>query len=330
MKKIILAGGGWTRLWPLSTEAMPKQFISIFSSTSLLQNTFERLAGIDGERDSVYFSTHQKYGDKIIQQIWCDVDKLILEPERKNTAPAIALVVKYLEDVVGCNEDEVVLVAPADHIISPQEKFSATILSWVDAAQQGNIVLFGISPTSPETGYGYIKYDPNILWNIFPVCAFTEKPNMETAQHYLDSGQYLWNAGIFMFTIKTIKTAFANYCPSLFRVMQESYDTFLQQFMSLESISFDYAVMEKASNVVVTPMNLMRSDIWSWDAINQLLIEEKVVNTNPHLLLDDKNNLVFGKQKIIIDGIENAFVIMTEDGLYVAKKWNSQTLRKES
>lgn len=330
MQKVILAGGGWTRLRPVSTEALPKQFISIFSSTSLLQDTFERLAKIDDRRDTIYFSTHQKYEDKIIQQIWCDVSQLILEPERKNTAPAIALVVKYLEDVIGCSEDEIILISPADHIISPQEKFSATILSWVDAAQQGNIVLFGVAPTSPEIGYGYIKYDPSMWWSIFPVDEFTEKPNLETAQQYLTSGQYLWNAGIFMFTLKTIKQAFATHCPDIFQMMQSPYSVFVHQFTTLQSISFDYAVMEKAANVVVSPMNLMWSDIWSWNAIYQLLVEQKVANMNPYLFLDDKNNLVFGKQKIIVDGIENTFVIMSEDGLYIAKKWNSQTLRRKN
>ena len=288
------------------------------------------MVNIDGEPDTIYFSTHEKYGDKIIQQIWCNPDKLILEPERKNTAPAIALLVKYLEDVMGSHEDEIVLITPSDHIISPQEDFAATILSWVHSAQQGNIVLFGVPPTSPEIGYGYIKYDSSAWWNVFPVHMFTEKPNLETAQNYLESGSYLWNAGIFMFTIKTIKQAFAHHCPSLFQMMQSSYTDFIQQFTTLESISFDYAVMEKASNVVVIPMNVMRSDIWTWDAIDQLLVQQKVVNTNPYLSIDDKNNLVFSKQKIIVDGIENTFVIIAESWLYLAKKWNSQALRKVS
>lgn len=326
MKKIILAWGGWTRLRPLSTENNPKQFISIFSPISLLQDTVQRLTQIDWDAASVYFSTHQKYGDKIIQQIWCDVDKLILEPERKNTAPAIALVIKYLEDVVGCDDEEIVLITPADHVVSPEQDFSACILSWVSAAQEGNIVIFGVTPTKAETGYGYIKCIP--WWTISSVVAFTEKPDEETANKYLASGEYLWNAGIFMFTLGTIKKAFATYCPWLFHMMQQPYATFLEKFHSLESISFDYAVMEKASNVLVCPMHLMRSDIWSWDAIDELLAEQKVSNTNPYLLTDDQNNLVFSQKKIIVDGIKDSFIIISEDWAYVAKKWHSQSLRK--
>lgn len=285
------------------------------------------MSTIDGDNESIYFSTHQKYQDKIIQQIGCDKNKLILEPERKNTAPAIALVVKYLEDVIGCGENEVVLIAPADHVISPVKAFSDYILSWIASAQQGNIVVFGITPTAPETWYGYIKYTSHTWWSVFAVQEFAEKPNVSTAREYIASGQYLWNAGIFMFTIKTIKDAFATYCPSLFQLMQESYDVFIGKFSTLESISFDYAIMEKAKNVMVCPMDLLRSDIWSRDAVEELLIQQKVINTNPYLMNDDKNNLIFSQKKVIVDGIENSFVIVSEAGVYVAKKWNSQAIK---
>jgi mannose-1-phosphate guanylyltransferase/mannose-6-phosphate isomerase len=218
-----------------------------------------------------------------------------------------------------------VLITPADHVISPESDFSNYILSWVSSAQQWAIVIFGVSPTKPETWYGYIK--SNTWWLISAVEEFAEKPDIEIAKKYLASWQYLWNTGIFMFTIKTIKKAFATYCPWLFQMMQAPYPMFLEWFNALESISFDYAVMEKASDVLVCPMHLMWSDIWSRDAIDELLIQHEALNTNPFLVRDNQNNLIFSQKKCIVNGISDSFIITSEAWTYAAKKWNSQALK---
>jgi len=137
-----------------------------------------------------------------------------------------------------------------------------------------------------------------------------EKPKLDTAIQYLSSGNYLWNAGIFMFTIKTIKEAFQKYCPQLFNLMQEPYHIFVEKFGTLESISFDYAIMEKVTNVVVCPMDLFWSDIGSWDAVDEIINQNQIKNYNPYLKVDQNNNMIYSKEKVIVDGVQNSFVII--------------------
>jgi mannose-1-phosphate guanylyltransferase/mannose-6-phosphate isomerase len=256
---IILAGGGGTRLAPLSTEDTPKQFITLVGENSLLQTTFKRLASL-GE-GQIFISSSLKYKEKILQQLPQSEKNLILEPARKNTAPAIALIAKTME-AQGVSDDDLLLLSPADHIITPQSAFEAYIHAATPLAQQGNIVLFGIPPTTPETGYGYIKVESAVIeQGMGDIVSFTEKPTLEKAESYLASGDYLRNSGIFFFSLGTIKQAFQRFCPDLYQAMSGSLEDFIENFEQLTPISIDYAVMEKADNLKMCVMK----DVEWWD-----------------------------------------------------------------
>jgi mannose-1-phosphate guanylyltransferase/mannose-6-phosphate isomerase len=261
---VILAGGGGTRLAPLSTEDNPKQFITLVGKDSLLQTTFTRFQPLEGQ---LFVSSSVKYQDKILHQLPISEKKLILEPERKNTAPAIALIVKVLE-AQNAQPDDLILLSPADHIIQPQSMFENYIHLGVESAKEGNIVLFGIQPTYPETGYGYIK-TANVT-TITTIESFKEKPTKEVAEEYLKAGNYLWNSGIFLFTLTTIKEAFETHCPEIAQWMQGSLDDFLQHFSALPSLSIDYALMEKAKKIQIIRMNKLEWwDIGDWERLRK-------------------------------------------------------------
>jgi mannose-1-phosphate guanylyltransferase/mannose-6-phosphate isomerase len=193
-----------------------------------------------------------------LQQLPISEKNLILEPERKNTAPALALIVKTLE-AQGVQPDDMLLVAPADHIIQPQVDFEYFLHLGTERAKTGKIILFGIQPTYAETGYGYINVANTDT--ITPILSFKEKPSLAVAEEYLKAGSYLWNSGIFLFTLATIQQAFQSYCPEIAQRMQGSLEEFLQHFSSLPSLSIDYAIMEKVDNI---QMVVMREIEW-WD-----------------------------------------------------------------
>ena len=263
--KIILAGGGGTRLIPLSTEENPKQFISLIGEDSLLQTTFKRMKGHSENTDNIFISSSSKYKEKILQQLPINKNQLILESERKNTAPAIALIVKALEEN-WAKEDDLILISPADHIITPQETFEQYIHQGEEYTKQGNIVLFGIQPTYPEIGYGYIKVKENDT--ISDIDSFKEKPDQTTAEKYINEGNYLWNSWMFLFSVKTIQEAFKKHCPDIYKYMTWNLEHFIQNFQNLKPISIDYAIMEKADNIKICSMkNLERIDIGDWERL---------------------------------------------------------------
>jgi mannose-1-phosphate guanylyltransferase / mannose-6-phosphate isomerase len=273
MYSVILAGWWGTRLYPLSTEENPKQFIAITDDKSLLQNTVERVLHFS-DAAHIGISTTRAYKDKTLEQLKIyGVDTIISEPERRNTAPAIAYIIRYLEHKKHIESDALILVCPADHHISPVEAFVTVVQKGIQYAENWKIVLFGIKPDAPETGYGYIKADTIVE-------KFTEKPDLETAQRYLAEGGYFWNAGIFMFRIDTMKEEFKTFAPEIHAHMSLPFDEFVTRFSELPKISIDYAVMEKTKNCILIPMDLQRSDLGSRDAVRkygrpELLIEFK-------------------------------------------------------
>jgi len=333
MKTVILAGWYWTRLWPLSTVELPKQFLKLFDDKSLIQNTVERFLYVDGDKDNLIINTNVDY----INYLWkhlvdYGLTKFILEPSKRDTAPAIALIVKYLEQF--CDEDEVLMLSPSDHLISPWKDFKKYILQAENVAKKWKIVLFGIRPNKPEIWYWYIRTADVGSWNdvwFLEVEEFKEKPDFLTAQKYLMQGDYYWNSGIIMFSIKTMKDEFRKYCPDIAKIIDLSYEEFLTGFDGLEKTSIDYAIMEKTNNIALIPMNVIRSDVGSWDSVYDSLQKDQQANhTKGNITVNDCSKSLIRSEtdkKIVVDGLDDIIVVDCEDGLLVTRRGYGQGVK---
>jgi mannose-1-phosphate guanylyltransferase/mannose-6-phosphate isomerase len=333
MKVIILAGGSGTRLWPFSRNAFPKQFLNFGDDLSLLQKTIQRFLPLVAPID-ILIVTNQDYYHLVKTQAGA-IDPLLerqilVEPDKKNTAPAICLAVKYLQDFLGCKEEECFLVSSSDHLISPQSIFLEGIKRAEQVAKQGWHVIFGIRPNKPETGYGYVKGKPTENPYVWKVERFIEKPEYPLAQEFVLSGEYLWNSGIFLFRIGSFLKEMEQYCPSVASLAKGSFKELSTRFCDMPDISIDYALMEKSSNVMIHPLEVSWSDVGSWDSVYDVL--EKDVNQNAKvgnvLDIDTKNCLIMGGKRLISTiGLEDILVIETDDALFIGRKGESQRVK---
>ena len=333
MKIIILAGGSGTRLWPYSRSCFPKQFLHFGDHRSLLQKTIERFVGRYPLSD-IHILTNQAYYHLVktqAKEISPELEKQILvEPERRNTAPAIALAVSYLIEQTKASPDDCFLVCSSDHLISPPEKFLEAIAQGEKSAVKGQHVIFGVRPHKPETGYGYIKSQGAPIDHAYAVEAFVEKPNFELAQRYLLEGNYLWNSGIFLFRIGTFLEEMKQHCPEIFEKLQMPFQQFFSAFAELPDISIDYALMEKTKKTVVIPLDVTWSDVGSWDSVYDVL--EKDDNQNVKigniLDIDTQNCLIMGDKRLISTiGVQDLLVIETDDAIFIGKKGESQIVK---
>ena len=331
MKHVILAGGNGTRLWPFSRNAYPKQFLHFGDGESLLQKTVKRFyPGVPASDILIVTSkTYLHITKKQLTEIDPAFEKQILiEPEKRNTAPAICLAVKYFRDVLKASEKDSFLVSSADHIITPEETFVSAVFQGESAVRAGKHLIFGIRPNKPETGYGYIKTGgrgPH-----FSVEQFVEKPDKTKAQIYLLSGNYLWNAGIFLFQIKAFLEDIQTHCPEINSLMSGSFEQVLENFHRMPDISIDYALLEKSSKLLVAPLDVSWSDVGSWDSIYDLF--DKDANQNVKLGnildIDTSNCLIMGGKRLISTvGLEDMLIVDTEDALFIGKKGESQTVK---
>jgi mannose-1-phosphate guanylyltransferase/mannose-6-phosphate isomerase len=333
MKGVILAGGSGTRLFPKSRKGYPKQFLSFGDSESLFQKTVKRNLKVLKNTHEVVIITNNEYQFHIknqIKDLVGDNFHLILEPVGRNTAPAIALAVKYILDKMASDENEVIFISPSDHILSPDEKFVEYVKKAESLAKEGYIVTFGINPTKPETGYGYIEADIPI-GDAFKVKQFHEKPDLNTAQKYILSGNYYWNSGMFAFSVKTILEEFEKHSPSIFELINDkSFEEVVMIFEEMPDISIDYAVMEKTDKSVVLPMNITWSDVGSWDSIYEVLDkdENNNVKIGNVIAFDTKNSLIMTEQRLVTTvGLEDVVVVETPDTVLVAKKGEGQKVK---
>ncbi|MCL1967888.1 MAG: mannose-1-phosphate guanylyltransferase/mannose-6-phosphate isomerase [Fibromonadales bacterium] len=329
MVNLILCGGAGTRLWPISRTLLPKQFVKFFGEHSLFQRIV--LVNSDFCLEQHIVSNAEQYflAREQLQQINANKTSFILEPVGRNTAPAIALA------CLGLPEDEIVLVSPSDHLIKDTESYSKAVKRAAELANSGNLVTFGLKPTGPETGYGYIEADGE------KVKRFVEKPDLETAKKYVASGNFYWNSGIFCFKAGVFLSELNEFAPEMLLACKEArkkaeMESSLvrvhhEDMAEIPADSIDYAVMEKSKKVSVVPCSIGWSDLGSFESLYKELPHDIDGNTEDkqHISVDSKNNLVMSSNRQIatID-LENMMVVDTANALLVAPLSSSQKVKK--
>jgi mannose-1-phosphate guanylyltransferase/mannose-6-phosphate isomerase len=331
MKVIILAGGGGTRLFPLSRTCFPKQFMKIDSEKSLLSQTVTRFMKMVNSSDIVIV-TNQDYIHHVkaeLAECGATSTRILLEPVARNTAPAIALAARYCLEELGASTDEVMFISTSDHIIRPDDVFIKSVQQALDLASQGKIVTFGIRPDKPETGYGYIQAGSPCGCG-YVVESFREKPDRGTAEKYLAAGNYYWNSGMFAFTIGCFMEELNAHQTDIYSLASSTVSEMKMQFENMPNISIDYAVAEKSDRVVTIPLTAYWNDIGSWDAIYDVLDKDKNGNAlkGDCLPIDCTNTLILGRSRLIAGiGLEDLLVVETDDVIVVAKKGESQKVK---
>ncbi len=332
---VILSGGSGTRLWPLSRQHYPKQFLPLVHETTMLQDTVQRVSGLESSNPLVICNEdHRFLVAEQLKQLGLNDCSIILEPVGRNTAPAIAVAALHQ------NTDEaILLVLAADHVIQDVEKFQEHILQGFKLAQEGAMVTFGILPLAPETGYGYIKAGSEVA-NGFQVEQFVEKPDLETAQAYLDQGNYFWNSGMFMFRADRYLEELQRFNPDMHKFANASLAGAVKDFdfVRLDKAAFeacpadsiDYAVMEKTDNAVVIPIDVGWNDVGSWTSLWDVSEKDQSGNhfTGDVLNTDSKNNFVHAEDRLVaLVGVDDMVVVDTPDALLVASKDRVQEVK---
>lgn len=334
MRSIIMAGGSGTRLWPFSRKHYPKQFLTLVQDKSFIQLTADRLKLITPEK-SIYTVAGEDYkltiADHLSRCLGYKFENMIQEPTGRNTAPAIMLTMKYMIEKAGCDQNEILFFSPSDHIIRPEKDFAKAVSHAAELAKD-NIVTFGIVPAKPETGYGYIELDPSSSGELSKVRRFVEKPDLAKAKEYLAAGNYLWNSGMFLFSIKVMAEAFREFIPELYKAFSEgSYEETLKNYPKLQSISIDYAVMEKAKNIVCRKLAIEWNDVGSWDSVYDIFPKDKDQNaiSGDVITLNSKNNLVIsGERLTTLIGVSDIAVIETDDAILVSDRKQAQDVKE--
>ncbi len=336
---VILCGGAGTRLWPASRASMPKPFIKIRDDKSLLRLTHERVSALDGV-SNVVAVTNVEYGLRTAEElagIGSEL-QLLLEPFGRNTAPAVAIAALWIERKYG--PDATLLVVPADHVVEPQADFAAAVEAARRQAESGHLVVFGVRPTRPETGYGYVKQGAALGASAFVVERFVEKPPRKEAERMLADGCYAWNSGMFCFKVAAIRAALARHAPDVLKGAEDAVasgvpragmtEFLASAFSALPEISIDYAVMERASNVAMIPCRFSWSDIGSWKSLSDALTPDAQGNycEGKAMLVDSQNTYVrSGGRLVAAVGLKDLVVVETPDAVLVAHKDASQQVK---
>jgi len=331
MINIILCGGNGTRLWPISRTLMPKQFVKLFKDKSLFQLTVERNEDVCTKQFIVSNAEQYFLAVDQLEELGKENNSFLLEPVGRNTAPAIALACFAL------NEDDVVLVSPSDHLIKDQQAYKKALSRAEELAKEGYLVTFGIEPTFAETGFGYIEADGE------DVKAFHEKPDQETAQKYLEAGNYYWNSGMFCFKAGVFLEELQKYAPEIYEASKKAYEITNNKHDSdiiritheamaaIPEESIDYAVMEQSSRVKVVAADIGWSDLGSFDALAEEFEKDENGNTKVENLisLNAKDNFVYTSERMVaLTDVDELIVVDTPDALLITKKGNSQQIKK--
>lgn len=337
---LIMAGGRGERFWPRSRRTLPKQFLSLTGDgRTMIQLTIERISSIVSIED-IFVVTNKDYKDLVIQQLpKLPKENIICEPVGRNTAPCIGLGAVHISKKY---DDALMLVLPSDHLIKYNSMFLTTLKNACDVAEQdNNLVTIGITPDYPETGYGYIKFNPNNCYKTaFSVDRFVEKPNLELAKEYIATEEYLWNSGMFVWKVSSILNGIKEFMPQLYdgllhikdsihtpdeeNVLEKEYQTF-------DSESIDYGIMEKAQDIYTIPGTFGWDDVGSWLAVERIQKTNEfgnVINGNI-ITIDTKNCIIEGEKKLIAAvGLHNLVIIDSEDATLICDKNSTNDIKK--
>ena len=340
---VIMCGGSGTRLWPLSRAQFPKQFLPLVNETSMLQDTMARLPAKHQAPVFICNEDHRFLVAEQVKQVNCQQATILLEPQGRNTAPAVALAAL---NALSVNEDALLLVLAADHVINDTEKFHQAIDVATTVALQGKLVTFGIVPTHAETGYGYIKQGAEQVGDgkgngVYQVAQFVEKPNAETAQNYLECGDYLWNSGMFLFKASRYLEELEKFRPDILKSCQEAMVKVEKDldftrpdneaFLQCADESIDYAVMEKTEDAVVVPLDAGWSDVGSYSALWEVCQQDAQQNVikGDVIAHDTSNSYLHSQNKLIATlGVDNLVVIDTPDAVLIADKDKVQNVKE--
>jgi len=338
----ILAGGIGSRFWPQSRTAYPKQFLDILNSgKTLIQSTFERYASFL-PKENIYIITVEEYINIVKEQLpGINPSNILAEPSRKNTAPCIAYVAFKL---IQKDPEASLIVAPSDHLVLDNSEFENVVLKALEfVTQMKAFIILGRAPTYPNTGYGYIQHEPMaVADNIFKVKTFTEKPNIELARTFITSGDFLWNAGIFIWQVSDFIKAFERYQPEMFELFYaerqyfntpEEKNALARIYPLCTNISIDYAVMEKANNVYVIPSSFGWSDLGTWNSAYENLEKDYLGNAvaGDNVMIIDATRCMVSAQHnklLVLQGLDDFIIIDTNDVLLICKKEKEQQIKE--
>lgn len=337
-----MAGGIGSRFWPVSRLDYPKQFLDILGiGKTLIQSTFDRFAQYI-PLENIYVVTSIQYKDIVASQLpLLPAENIVCEPSRKNTAPCIAYISFKINEL---NPDSNLICAPADHLILDDTSFIKTSIEALGFTNQNNALLtLGIKPFQPNTGYGYIQFEGHTVSdNVYKVKTFTEKPDLELAKTFLASGDFLWNAGIFVWKTKSIIEAFEKYLPEVFEIFDGAKKAFNTEkekeaieliYPICANISIDYGIIEKADNVYVIPSSFGWSDLGTWGSAYENLekdYNENAVTGDNVILFDSTKNVVNsnGEKLLLLQGLDGFIVVDTKDALLICKKDKEQHIKE--
>ena len=335
-----MAGGVGSRFWPVSTKSNPKQFHDMLGTgDTLIQKTFYRLIKLI-PHENVFILTNERYKDLVHEQLPILEDRqVVLEPDMRNTAPCILYASMKIQKE---NPDAVMVVAPSDHWIEDEVQFNQNLKQAFDYCTQNEaLVTLGIPPTFPNTGYGYIEYDKQSRQSIKSVKNFVEKPDYNTAKSYLEKGNYLWNAGIFIWTSRNIIEAFKKYQEEMYNLFVEGIKVFNTEFEDdfvrdnygkAENISIDYAIMEKSNTVFVLPAEFDWNDLGTWGSLYNKLEKDENSNAlvNSRVLAEDSSgNMISSKKNkiVVLDGIKDYIIVDEDEVLLIFPKEKEQDIK---
>lgn len=338
---ILMAGGVGSRFWPVSTQNFPKQFHDMLGTgETLIQKTFNRLANLI-PAENIFILTNEHYNDLVFEQLPAVTKRqVVLEPAMRNTAPCILYAALKIQKE---NEDAVMIVAPSDHWIEDEQAFSNNVQTAFDFCESNDALMtLGITPTFANTGYGYIEFDKSSNSEIKSVDQFREKPDYETAKTFIEQGNFLWNAGIFMWSAKTVVSAFKRNQPQLFELFESGYtvyntefeDDFIKEnYPKAENISVDYALMEKSDNVHVIPATFDWNDLGTWGSLYDKLDKDEDSNAvvNSRVLAENASgNMIRSKKDkiVVLDGLKDYIIVDKDEVLLIFPKAKEQDIKK--